>query len=204
MKKNSLQIVRYIFTVLLMMSAGKIGNCQSTMPEVLNTGTLKEQMDYISDKTKIYDDYRAIREDMFQKIKSNAIDSLNAENNKVVFLKNINASRNKSIDSLSSALESTKLDLDKVTKTKDSFSIFGNDISKSIYNAVMWTVIILLAGILVLGFLAFKRDQTVTNRTRKEYDDLRKEFEAYRKASREAREKMSMAHFNEVRKLRGA
>ena len=52
------------------------GNGQSVMPEVLENGTLNEQMDYIEQRTRIYENYRAIREDLFQKIKQNAIDSL--------------------------------------------------------------------------------------------------------------------------------
>jgi uncharacterized membrane protein (DUF106 family) len=44
----------------------------------------------------------------------------------------------------------------------------------------------------------------VTAHTKKECEELKKEFEAYQKASREAREKMSMTHFNELKRLRGA
>ncbi len=75
---------------------------------------------------------------------------------------------------------------------------------KTADNAVMWTIIAVLAGILAVGFLVFKRNHVVTTHTKKEIEDLKREFEAYRKASREAREKMSMAHFNELKKLRGA
>jgi hypothetical protein len=204
MEKHNMHFVKYTFMMMLIISTVNRGNCQNTMPDVLITGTLREQLDYLNDKTRIYEDYRAIREDMFQKIRSNTIDSIKVEKNKVIFLKNINLSKNKSIDSLNTTLESTRLDLEKVTKTKNSIKILGIEINKSGYNAVMWTLIIFLAGALVFGFLAFTRNQAVTSRTKKEYEDLRKEFEAYRKAAREAREKMSMAHFNEVRKLRGA
>jgi uncharacterized membrane protein (DUF106 family) len=60
-----------------------------------------------------------------------------------------------------------------------------------------------LLTILAMGFIAFKRNMVITIRTKKEFEELKNEFEAYRKASREAREKMSMAHFNEIKKLKG-
>jgi uncharacterized membrane-anchored protein YhcB (DUF1043 family) len=91
-----------------------------------------------------------------------------------------------------------------MTKTKNSISLMGIEINKLAYNAVMWIIIAVLAGILAVGFLVFKRNHVVTTHTKKEFEDLKREFEAYRKASREAREKMSMAHFNELKKLRGA
>jgi len=67
----------------------------------------------------------------------------------------------------------------------------------------MWMIIAGLLTILAMGFIAFKRNMVITIRTKKEFEELKNEFEAYRKASREAREKMSMAHFNEIKKLKG-
>ncbi len=177
---------------------------QTSMPEVLTKGTLKEQMDYINDKTRIYELYRAVREDMFQQIKTNSIDSLNASKAVITGLKGNIKTRDLSIDSLNVALTAIKDDLGKMTKTKNSISLLGIEINKVAYNAVMWIIIALLAGALAIGFLVFKRNRIVTMHTKKEFEDLKKEFEAYRKASREAREKMSMAHFNELKKLRGA
>ncbi len=177
---------------------------QTTMPEILSKGTLKEQMDYINEKTRIYEEYRAIREDMFQKIRGNSIDSLKAAKNVITgFRKNVN-NLNTTIDSLNTSLETVKTNLDQMTKSKNSISLMGIEVNKTAYNAVMWIIIAVLAGILAVGFLVFKRNHVVTTHTKKEIEDLKREFEAYRKASREAREKMSMAHFNELKKLRGA
>jgi tetrahydromethanopterin S-methyltransferase subunit B len=174
------------------------------MPEVLLKGTFKEQMDYINEKTRIYEEYRAIREDMFQKIRGNSIDSLKAAKSVITgFRKNVK-DLNLTIDSLNASLETVKTNLDQMTKTKNSISLMGIEINKLAYNAVMWIIIAVLAGILAVGFLVFKRNHVVTTHTKKEFEDLKREFEAYRKASREAREKMSMAHFNELKKLRGA
>lgn len=180
------------------------GAGQTTMPEMLVNGSLNEQMNYIQEKTRIYQDYRAIREDMFQQIKKNAIDTLRAVKAEINLLKKDTRQLNLTIDSLNGSIETLQNNLDQMTKTKNSISLFGLEINKTAYNAVLWTIIAVLAAFLVIGFLAFKRNRAVTIHTRKEIEELKKEFEAYRKASREAREKMSMAHFNELKKLRGA
>jgi hypothetical protein len=191
-----------IFIVMIMLPF--LGKSQTTMPEMLVKGSLKEQMDYIQEKTRIYEDYRAIREDMFQKIKVNALDSLKAAKTEISTLKTSSREQNFTIDSLNSSNLAVKADLDKMTKTKNSIKLLGIEINKAGYNAVLWTIIAALAGALVIGFLAFKRNHTVTAHTKKECEELKKEFEAYQKASREAREKMSMTHFNELKRLRGA
>jgi chromosome segregation ATPase len=171
---------------------------------MLLNGTLKEQMDYVQEKTRIYEDFRAIREDMFQRIKSNALDSLKAAKTQINSLKNNTRTLNLRIDSLNTSVGTIKADLDQMTKTKNSLSFLGIEINKTAYNAVLWTIIVALAGLLTAGFLAYQRNHRVTAHTRKECEELKKEFEAYRKASREAREKMSMTHFNELKKIRGA
>jgi hypothetical protein len=194
----------FILLLFLQVAVTFKAESQTTMPEILSKGTLKEQMDYINEKTRIYEEYRAIREDMFQKIRGNSIDSLKAAKNVITgFRKNVN-NLNITIDSLNASLVTVKTNLDQMTKTKNSISLMGIEVNKAAYNAVMWIIIAVLAGILTVGFLVFKRNHVVTTHTKKEIEDLKREFEAYRKASREAREKMSMAHFNELKKLRGA
>jgi hypothetical protein len=141
---------------------------------------------------------------MFQKIKGNTLDSLKAAKAVIKGLKNDTKSLAFTIDSLNTSVGTIRKDLDQMTKTKNSIAFLGIEINKTGYNAVLWTIIVALAGLLTTGFLAFKRNYRVTANSRKECDELKKEFEAYRKASREAREKMSMTHFNELKKLRGA
>jgi uncharacterized membrane-anchored protein YhcB (DUF1043 family) len=68
---------------------------------------------------------------------------------------------------------------------------------------LIWTIIAILATLLCIGFLAFKRNITVTSNTKKELKELKAEFEAYRQKTRLEREKVSMDHFNEIRKLKG-
>lgn len=177
---------------------------QTAMPDMLQTGTLKQQMDFVQEKTRIYEDFRAIREDMFQKMKKNALDSLNSAKKEINGLKDNTRALNLTIDSLNTSVGSISADLEKMTKTKNSISLLGIEINKTAYNAVLWTIIVALAGLLTVGFLAYQRNHRITANTKKESEELKKEFEAYRKASREAREKMSMTHFNELKKLRGA
>jgi hypothetical protein len=203
MGKMNFAGIRFALLFALIVIFTLNGTSQTTMPEMLVKGSLKEQMDYIQEKTRIYEEYRAIREDMFQKIKVNALDSLKVAKAVISGLKNDTIERNLTIDSLNASIETVKADLDQMTKTKNSIRLFGIEVNKTAYNAVLWTIIVALAGLLAIGFMAFKRNRTITINTKKEHEELKKEFEAYRKASREAREKMSMAHFNELKKLRG-
>jgi len=195
--------IRITIILLLMVMFNIKGTCQTTMPDVLLRNSLTEQMNYIQEKTRIYENYRAIREDMFQKIKGNALDSLSSAKNRIAEL-NILAKRlNHTIDSINASFQKTRSELAEATRTKNNIRVFGSEVNKILYNTILWTVIAGLLVILGIGFMAFKRNLAVTNCTRKDIKELKEEFEAYRKSSREAREKMSMDHFNELKKLRG-
>jgi len=195
--------LRFILIIVIIVVSIPAGMGQTTMPEMLENGTLPEQMNYLQEKTRIYEFYRAIREDMFQKIKKNALDSLSSAKKEIAKLIILSTQLNSTIDSLNSSLEATNNKLDEVTRTKNSIRVLGMEVNKFGYNTVMWIIVAGLATLLVMGFLAFKRNLIVTKNIRKDLDDLKTEFEAYRKSSREAREKMSMDHFNELKRLRG-
>jgi hypothetical protein len=176
---------------------------QTTMPDVLIKNPMKEQLNYIEEKTRIYENYRAIREDMFQKIKGNISDTLASANNRITSLKNKTSKLNLTIDSLKTLYETSNINLENITRTKNSIKVLGIEVNKLTYNTIMWTIIVVLIAVLALGFLVFKRNISVTHDTKKELADLKNEFETYKKTTREAREKMSMAHFLELQKLKG-
>jgi hypothetical protein len=195
--------LKLVFTIIILVAGFTRGISQTTMPEILEKGTLQEQMKYLEEKTRIYENYRAIREDMFQLVMKNTLDSLQKAKNNINELSLQKKNLNSRIDSLNKNLVTTKDQLGEMTRTKDSISIIGIEMNKIAYNSLMWTIIAVLALLLVIGFLAFKRNRVVTVSTKKELAELKSEFEAYRTKTRLDREKMSMDHFNEIKKLKG-
>jgi hypothetical protein len=170
------------------------------MPEVLDKGTLTEQMNYLEEKTRIYEYYRAIREDMFQKMKDNAIDSLTQAKSRITGYIGLTGTLNSRIDSLRSSLNTTREELDETIRTKNQISVLGIGLNKTAYNTIMWIIVAALLFMLATGFLAFKRNHVVTVNTKKELNELKAEFEEYRQKTRLEREKMSMDHFKEIQK----
>ena len=204
MKNLYLTIIRYALLSAILVLLALKGNGQTGMPEEFNKGTLREQMNYLEDRTRIYESYRAVREDMFQKIKVNALDSLNQAKNKIIRLNSQTILLNQTIDSLKTSLATNQTSMDEITKERNSIQLLGMNVDKSTYNAVVWAIIAILLVILAMGYVIFKRNLLVINNTKKDLKDLNLEFEAYRKTSREAREKMTMDHFLEVKRLKGS
>jgi uncharacterized coiled-coil DUF342 family protein len=203
MKAMNKSIHKLTLTVVIVLIAFMRVSSQANLPDDLIKNPLTDQLKYLEEKTRIYENYRAIREDMFQKLKKNVTDTVASAKKKISGLNASVKTLNQKIDSLNSTLKTTKTMLDEMTATKNSIEVLGMEVNKISYNGLMWTIIIALICALVLGFLAFQRNLSVTQNTKKELIELKEEFEDYRKTSREAREKMSMDHFNEIRRLKG-
>ncbi|MBI5008937.1 MAG: hypothetical protein HZB98_04680 [Bacteroidia bacterium] len=189
--------------IAVMLMAVINGKSQNAMPEELYRSSIDGQIKYLEEKTRIYENYRAIREDMFQKINKNIRDTLTADRNKINELNNLTSALKVTYDSLNLILENTTANLNEITVTKNSISVLGIEINKTAYNTIMWSITGVLLVILAIGFLIFKRNLITTIRTGKELKELREEFETYRQTTRIAREKMQMDHFNEIKKMKG-
>ena len=195
------------FKQLLLLSAltftVTVASGQTKMPEELNSSAIEEQFSYVESHTRIYEGFRAIREDIFQKVNGNFLDTLAAEKNRIVELKNLTSALNQKTDSLNTLLASTRNSLNEVTDTKNKISVLGLGINKGTYNAIMWTVIGGLIILMAIGFLIFKRNLVVLLRTEKDLKELKEEFAAYKQSSRLAREKVEMDLFRANQKLKG-
>ena len=190
-----------ITTVLL--SGTVRGYCQTTLPEELKEGTIPEQLKYLDDHSRIYENYRAIREDMYRTFSRNTLDTLKNAKSQINGLVIYNTSLKNRIDSLNKSLEASVNELNEKTRTKNSIGVLGLEVNKKVYNTLMWLIVAVLVFLLITGFLSFKQNRIVTLRTRNDLNALKKEFEDYHTKTRLEREKMNIEHFNEIKKLKG-
>jgi hypothetical protein len=175
---------------------------QSPIPAILDSASLESQLEYLQKRTRIYNGFRAIRDDIFLKMIGNSLDSLNEEKMGVARLNSEVTERDFQIETLNSDLTRTKNERDQAIRTKDSFTFLGILVQKGVYNTIMWIAVLGLVVVLVILFLLFKRSHIVTTQTRKELDAIQTEYEEYRKSSREKHEKLVVAHHSEIMKLR--
>lgn len=190
--------------VIFISTTGNKANAQSSMPEIMQNGSIKEQMDYVNDRTRIYENYRAIREDIFQKMKNNALDSLNGAKNTISQMEQTRSDLDKQINSLNDRITTLNDELAEAINNRDSLMFFGINMSKPAYNKLLWTIIIGLLILTTIVFLMFKRSYAVTRSARTDLEDIKKEFEEFRKVAHENKEKLIVSHFNEIKKLKEA
>lgn len=203
MKRSARASIFTLMLLLLIFGLTTSLKAQSnTIIAVLDSASLEAQLDYLQQKTRVYDGFRAIREDVFQKANKNAIDSLNAEKLEVARLNSELSERKFEIETLNANLSRAKSERDQSIRTKDSFVFLGKEVQKGVYNTVMWIIVVVLLIGSVFLFLLFKRSYSVTTQTNKQLKALQEEFEEYRKSSREKYEKLVISHHNDIMKLK--
>lgn len=203
MKLHKKLIFAPAFIALLSLFLSSLLQAQNSMPEALEEGTLEEQFNYLHERTRIYNNFRAIREDMFQKIRSNSNDSLEATKMEIARLEEQISGLDSLIASLESDLQQTNLELEQAIKNRDRLTFLGIPMHKVLYNSILWIIIGALAFLTVVFFLANRRNQILARRCRKDLEEIKEEFEAHRKKARERYEQAVVKHHNEMRKLKG-
>lgn len=96
------------------------------------------------------------------------------------------------LNTITTQIEETQANLNESIKLKNSISVFGLNISKSVYTLSMSMLILGLAVLLGIVFLLFKRSNNITVNTKKEYSELKEEFELFRKSSMDRYTKINL------------
>lgn len=203
MKTIRLLPVCLILAFGLLLSPTKLA-AQSGAIAVMDSATLEQQLDYIINKTRIYDNYRAIREDVIQKLRKNVVDSLNVHILNEERLRSELDESGFEVNKLNTDLQRISQERDEAIRSKDSMTVLGIQMNKPVYNSVMWFIILGLALAAAILFVLFKRAHTVTREVRDELGNLQEEYESYRKTSREKYEKLVVSHHNEITRLKNS
>jgi len=177
-------------------------SAQYVTPAILDSASVKSQLEYIQERTRVYNDFRAIREDIFLKMKGNILDSLDGTKLEIATLNSKLTEHSFQIETLNADLNRTKNDRDEAIRNKDGLSFLGIKMNKALYNTIVWFIILGLAALTVILILLYKRTHAVTIQTKKALETIQDEYETHRKSSREKYEKLVVNHHNEVMKLK--
>ncbi len=145
--------------------------------------SLSKQFEEIYKKSSTYKEYKVISSAKYNQLKRNVIDSLNVQK-QLVSKKNLIISNNTSeINSLNQKLSEVKNSLNQSLSLKDSRSIFGVSVEKSVFSTIIILTYIIL--ILLTGFFAFKYQQNIltTKKAVKNLQSVELEFEQHKKSS---------------------
>ena len=173
----------------------------------INEGSLEEQFDYISRISSNYNDkgkrYEVINRIYFESLKTNVVDSIKVLENQIIESNKTIEAQEKSNSTIQNELENTKAILEKTDSEKDKIALFGMQLSKSLYNVVLWSIIGVLLLLLFTFIYKFKSSNSITKAAKKSLEETEQEFEEHRRVALEREQKVRRQLQDEINKQKG-
>ncbi|MRT17360.1 hypothetical protein F3C99_10360 [Vitellibacter sp. q18] len=170
----------------------------------IKKNTLNDQMVEAFDKSNSYQEYKVVKKSQLATLKRNILDSVSSLQRRITLLENEIALEKTSVDSLQTSLKQTRENLASAKKKEDGIEIFGMLTSKATYNAVLWSIIVIL--LLFSGFLFYRflNSHKITNAAQLKMAEMEIELEDYRRNSLEREQKLRRKLQDEINKNRKA
>ena len=174
----------------------------------LNSGTIDDQFEYVIQKSYTYKGngkvYKNVEYHWLTQLKAHTLDSLKAVHKDLTDTQLVVKKQNKEISDLKLNLTNTQSDLDKTNTEKDNMALFGMQMSKTNYNALMWAIIAGLLALLILFIYKFKNSNTITKDAKHALAEIEEEFDEHRKTALEREQKVRRQLQDEINKHKGS
>ena len=97
-------------------------------------------------------------------------------------------------------LANTNATLSTVKEEKNNMSLFGMQMSKAGYSALMWSFIAILLALLLLFIYKFRNSNIITKQAKKSLEDTEREFDEHRSIALEREQKVRRQLQDEINK----
>lgn len=175
-------------------------NAKDSTP--LDTGKIKEQFNYLINKSTKYNDYRAVKSSYLFSLRKHVFDTLDGLKSDLYTANADLIQQSDKLDSINNVLSTTQAELAQAVEMRDNINLLGIPMNKAAYNSIMWTATIGLLILTTLLFLFFKRSHLITTRSKREIEELKEELLANRKRAREREEKVVRKLHDEINRYK--
>ena len=196
------------FSIFLIFASIFVGTTQAQTESdkatlSLNDGTIDDQFEYVIQKSNRYQEYKVVKTNWLFTLKAHTLDSLKALKKDLSDTQAIVDTQANEISGLKTNLTNTQNNLDKTNKEKNSMALFGLNMSKTIYNLLMWSIIAALFVLLLVFIYKFKNSNSVTRLTKNTLLDIEEEFEEHRRNALEREQIVRRQLQDELNKQKG-
>ncbi|MEM9679435.1 MAG: tRNA (guanine-N1)-methyltransferase [Bacteroidota bacterium] len=175
-------------------------------PELsLDSGTLNNQFEYVIQKSSRWRDergrvYKVVRQQWLTTLKQHTMDSLNAVHKSLTATQGQVDAHAQEIESLKTSLTNTQNTLTATNQEKDSMALFGAQMSKTNYNALMWSIIVVLIVLLLFFVFKFRNSNAITKSANLKLAEVEEEFDEHRRTALEREQKVRRQLQDEINK----
>ena len=164
--------------------------------------TLEGVFQQLIDRSGAWQNFKMLDRGKLAAFQRSMTDSINGVRSQLVAEKQKVKENEATIKELNDKITEIQAALNQTKDQKDSVNFFGLLISKSLYNTIMWGIVLALASLLVLYIYKFSNGNVVTKKSINDLNELQEEYENYRKAAIEREQKVRRQLQDEINKHR--
>lgn len=168
----------------------------------VQSNTLEEQFVQVVDKSNNYQDYKIIQKSKINQLRINILDSIKNLKSTIESTNLEIIQKKNQIDSLTSDLKNTELELANSIEKENAIDFFGIETTKSTYNALMWSIISVLLLSLGLFIFKFRNSNVITKDARNKLVEVEEEFDRHRQKTLEEQQQLRRKLQDEINKNR--
>ena len=192
MKTKNIILITLLLTVSVSFS--------QTVKKFTDTGSVNNQFDNLIKNSNRYQDYKVVKTNWLLKLKSNVTDSISASKTEINSANKLINAQKKSVDSLKLAIHTSEASISNLNNEIQSISLFGMQINKGTFKTLMFSIIAILALLLLFFISKFKQSNSVTTQAKLDLKELDEEFETHRKKALEREQKVRRQLQDELNK----
>lgn len=192
MKTKNLLLLTLLLTVSITFG--------QTVKKFTDTGSVSNQFDNLIQNSNRYQEYKVVKKTWLFKLKSNVTDSISTFKNNITITNKLVNSQKKSIDSLKLAIHTSEASISNLNNEIQSISLLGLQINKGAFKTIMFSIIVILAILLLFFISKFKQSNSITTQTKLDLKELDEEFEEHRKKALERDQKVRRQLQDELNK----
>lgn len=147
--------------------------------------SLKSQFQELKKESNNYQIYKVVKESRLDQFWSSVADTLKINHDQIQSLETEVNGLNGQVEDLHGQVSERDTKLSDQEFNIEHMTFLGMPLTKSTYVTITWTIIFILLIIALVLFFRFRSANTITVRTRREFNLLQEEFEAQKKKARE-------------------
>jgi len=190
---------RILILLIFIFFANLITKSQTTS---INQGSISDRFDYVIKNSEVINDTRIIKNWWIFALKNSVNDTIKELKEEIINIKKNSTKYQTKIDSLTNLLSHLNSYINELENNKNKISLLGIPINKKNYNKIMFNIIALLIFISLILFVIYKRNNKLTKRYINDLNELREEFENYRKRTLEREQKIVREMYDEILKYK--
>lgn len=175
-------------------------NIEAVPEKPITKKVLENQMSQILVNSADYNDVKLVKKAALEELHSDVMTLLSRNENDLSDSKTIIENKNAEIKKLKDDVAKANAQVAASDTSNDTFMFFGMQLDKTLYHAIMWSLVLTLLITVIFSAIRFKKANEITKNSKHILTEVEDEFETFKRNAIEREQKLRRQLQDEINK----